>query len=89
MTIQQFKAAFYDIENDTNNKVASKSLEDIERMFWKRMNVNCAPPCYGADIPGSLFADDEADAWNVNKLDTLLQLTAKNIPGYGFLIFQL
>ena len=37
------------------------------------------PPVYGADVVGSLFGEDEACSWNVNKLDTILK--SIDLPG--------
>ena len=35
-----------------------------------------APPIYGADMTGTLFANSPASGWNVDNLDTCLQLLA-------------
>jgi jumonji domain-containing protein 2 len=87
MVISQFleatkaKSDADDIALHRSNETEAELYSQYERKFWKSLSVNCEPPFYGADIPGSLFGDLPASSWNLNRLDTLLQLTAKNIPG--------
>ncbi|CAM9569635.1 unnamed protein product, partial [Scytosiphon promiscuus] len=47
------------------------------RMFWRSLGPNSEAPVYGADTLGTLFADEDDDAWN----DTILQLLKANLPG--------
>ncbi|CBJ27769.1 conserved unknown protein [Ectocarpus siliculosus] len=51
------------------------------RMFWRSLGPNSEAPVYGADTLGTLFAEDDNDAWNVGRLDTILQLLKANLPG--------
>eukprot|EP00752_Nemacystus_decipiens_P004810 g4377.t1 len=51
------------------------------RMFWRSLGPNTEAPIYGADTLGTLFAPDDEDAWNVARLDTILQLLKANLPG--------
>lgn len=38
------------------------------RMFWRSLGPNSEAPLYGADTLGTLFAEDDDDAWNVGRL---------------------
>ncbi|CAK4076611.1 unnamed protein product [Aphanomyces euteiches] len=58
---------------------ASASFETLERKFWKGLRPTMEPPTYGADIVGSLFGDEHAMSWNVNKLDSILR--SVDLPG--------
>lgn len=37
-------------------------------MFWRSLGPNSEAPVYGADTLGTLFAEDDLDAWNVGRL---------------------
>lgn len=37
-------------------------------MFWRSLGPNSEAPVYGADTLGTLFAEDDNDAWNVGRL---------------------
>lgn len=52
--------------------------EELERTYWRTLTY--APPLYGADMPGTLF-DDRTKAWNLGKLDNLLDVLGSKIPG--------
>ncbi|KAF1334192.1 DNA damage-responsive repressor gis1/rph1, jumonji superfamily, partial [Globisporangium splendens] len=65
-------------EPDTETETSS-DLDDIERRFWKSLRPTMDAPVYGADIVGSLFGDNDALSWNVNKLDTILRRI--DLPG--------
>ena len=56
-------------------------LDFYERRFWRTLRVISEPPLYGADMSGSLFGNDNACSWNLNKLDTMLQLIENTLPG--------
>jgi [histone H3]-trimethyl-L-lysine9/36 demethylase len=77
MTVEQYKQ-FCD-----KNSYDGDDMNDRERKFWRSMGFNGGmdDPMYGADMVGSLFGDDEASSWNVNHLDTPLQLIGNDLPG--------
>ncbi|ODQ53131.1 JmjC-domain-containing protein [Saitoella complicata NRRL Y-17804] len=52
--------------------------EELERIYWKTLTYN--DPLYGADLPGSLF-EDSTEAWNVAKLDNILNRIGRVLPG--------
>ena len=59
MSLRDF--ATYNANNSSN---CGDTVVERERKFWKSMGVpawNC--PIYGADIPGTMFGDDEGGAW--------------------------
>jgi hypothetical protein len=59
MNLRDFAA--YNAKNSTN---CGETVVERERKFWKSMGVPAwEHPIYGADQPGSLFADDEGGAW--------------------------
>lgn len=52
--------------------------EELERIYWKTLTY--APPLYGADLPGTLF-DENQELWNLNKLPNLLDVLGTKVPG--------
>ena len=69
--------------------VMAKNYEAIEASFWKNLSYG-EPPCYGADMNGSLFPKD-MKTWNLDQLDTMLHrmINEREIPGVlsGYLYF--
>jgi len=69
--------------------VMAKNYEAIENSFWKNLSYG-EPPCYGADMNGSLFPKD-MNTWNLDQLDTMLHrmINEREIPGVlsGYLYF--
>lgn len=59
-------------------KINKLSQDEIERTYWR--NITLSPPIYGADMPYSLF-DENQDIWNLNKLDNILNALNVNMPG--------
>lgn len=51
----------------------------IERKFWKQIGMS-TPSWYGADLPGSLFADPSYP-WNVANLPNMLNKLPRKLPG--------
>ena len=80
MTIRAFKAMCTGVNLEPRG-----AAEELERKFWRSLSTSSAAPLYGSDVPGTLFNEDEGGAWNLNRLDTMLQLLAKNAPGYVYM----
>ena len=55
-------------------------IELLERKFWKRLGPTMPPSMYGADMEGTLFAEDDCHGWNVSKLQSCLQLLLSDQP---------
>ncbi|EHK99490.1 putative DNA damage-responsive transcriptional repressor RPH1 [Glarea lozoyensis 74030] len=70
-----FKDFNYELEGD---EYTPERCEELERAYWKTLTY--APPLYGADMPGTLF-DERTKAWNLGKLDNILDVLGSNIPG--------
>lgn len=94
MTVKEFKelAESEKYSHSTRalrDDVASKNYEGIENSFWKNLSYG-EPPCYGADLSGSLFNKDMS-TWNLDQLDTMLHrmMNERDIPGVlsGYLYF--
>jgi len=49
-------------------------IDNIARKFWRRLGPTMEPSHYGADVSGSFFDGDDATGWNVDQLDTCIQL---------------
>ena len=77
LTVEQY------ISFSERNSCDSTDMVDRERKFWRSMGFNGGldDPKYGADMVGSLFGDDPASSWNVNNLDSPLQLLGNDLPG--------
>jgi hypothetical protein len=78
ITVAEFreKADKY-IESQLGSKIMNeKSIDILERKFWKRLGPTMESSMYGADMDGTLFSkDDNADFdWNLSKLQSCLQL---------------
>ena len=58
--------------------------DDLERKYWKNITYN--PPIYGADISGSLYSKG-CNIWNVNKLNTLLDVIEEEQGKQGNFLF--
>jgi len=52
----------------------------IESKFWKSLGTGKKDSWYGADLAGSLFADENYP-WNVANLPNLLNKLPSKIPG--------
>jgi jumonji domain-containing protein 2 len=59
---------------------SQENLFEVERKFWKSLTTTAAPPLYGSDVEGTLFADSNVP-FNVNKLDCLLKKCGVKLPG--------
>jgi len=73
-----------DIKNfGDRNSFESDSYPERERKFWRSLGVasNWDDPIYGADCVGTLFGGDKACTWNVNDLDSILNLMGSEVPG--------
>ena len=51
---------------------------ELENQYWKSLAFN--QPMYAADMPGTLFEDDE-ETWNVSKLENILDVLGTKVPG--------
>ncbi|KAH6695782.1 JmjC domain-containing protein [Plectosphaerella plurivora] len=67
----------FDYEMDISDYTAER-CEELERAYWKTLTY--APPLYGADMLGTLFAED-TEEWNLNKLPNLLDVIGTKVPG--------
>ena len=70
--------AFKDFKYELDEDYSPERCEELERAYWKTLTY--APPLYGADMPGSLF-DDRTTAWNLGKLENILDVLGTKIPG--------
>lgn len=55
--------------------------KEVEKRFWKSLGPLCETPMYGADLQGTLFGEDPASGWNLNRLDNMIKLLPSNLPG--------
>ncbi|KAG9228999.1 putative DNA damage-responsive transcriptional repressor RPH1 [Amylocarpus encephaloides] len=70
-----FKDFRYELDGD---EYTPERCAELERAYWKTLTY--APPLYGADMPGTLF-DERTKAWNLGKLDNILDVMGSKIPG--------
>jgi len=49
-------------------------IDNLALKFWRRLGPTMESARYGADIGGSLFKGADACGWNIDKLDSCLQL---------------
>ena len=55
-------------------KTSDEVIDELARKFWRRLGPTMEPSVYGADVKGSFFDGAYASGWNVDKLDTCIQL---------------
>ena len=83
MTVGAFERQCADMIDSTSKRdrehFRKDKLNELERSYWRNL-ANCRAPLYGADSPGSLF-DSDQNAWNMTRLDTLLDLVKGEVPG--------
>lgn len=74
------EAAFkdFDYRLDGLEEFTPERCAELETAYWK--SVTFAQPMYAADMPGSLFNDDQ-NIWNVAKLPNLLDVLGTKVPG--------
>ena len=81
MTVRQFVHECMKVERARSARekqmAADSDYAALEQAYWK--NIGHSQPCYGADSPGSLF--DAGVPWNMDKLQTLLDLVPGDIGG--------
>eukprot|EP00551_Chaetoceros_affinis_P005460 CAMPEP_0203668398 /NCGR_PEP_ID=MMETSP0090-20130426/5032_1 /ASSEMBLY_ACC=CAM_ASM_001088 /TAXON_ID=426623 /ORGANISM="Chaetoceros affinis, Strain CCMP159" /LENGTH=1263 /DNA_ID=CAMNT_0050532819 /DNA_START=148 /DNA_END=3939 /DNA_ORIENTATION=+ len=68
----------YDDINDVE-AMGDEKMDMLARKFWKRLGPTMESSKYGADMEGSLFNGDEACGWNVDQLDSCLQLLLADV----------
>eukprot|EP00102_Acyrthosiphon_pisum_P005092 XP_001949351.3 PREDICTED: probable lysine-specific demethylase 4B [Acyrthosiphon pisum] len=78
MTVEVYKSM---AESPKYNTPSFSDYNDLERKYWKYIMYN-RNPLYGADVSGSI-TDTDVNEWNINKLDTILDLVEKD---YGMKI---
>ncbi|KAJ3370861.1 hypothetical protein HDU91_005848 [Kappamyces sp. JEL0680] len=62
-----------------NAPLSEEYLAALDRFYWR--NLSFQETMYGADLPGSLFADDPDNKWNVAHLENLLSTVGADVPG--------
>jgi len=81
MSVRQFAHECMKVERARSARekqmAADSDYAALEQAYWK--NIGHSQPCYGADSPGSLF--DAGVPWNMDKLQTLLDLVPGDIGG--------
>jgi len=65
---------------DVDGPPGSVDWRKLERRLWGSMSTTAEPPRYGSDNLGTLFGSQAASGWNLDRLDTELQLLG-DIPG--------
>lgn len=62
------------IGKEYDEDMSDEFIDDLARKFWRRLGPTMEPSVYGADMNGSFMGVDHACGWNINQLDTCLQL---------------
>lgn len=68
----------FDYRMDGLEEYTPERCAELETQYWKSLGFN--QPMYAADMPGSLFEDDD-NSWNVAKLENLLDVLGTKVPG--------
>jgi jumonji domain-containing protein 2 len=57
-----------------DDDISDEKMDLLARKFWKRLGPTMTSSKYGADMEGTLFDGVEACGWNIDKLESCLQL---------------
>ncbi|KAM0713672.1 hypothetical protein Q7P37_010634 [Cladosporium fusiforme] len=68
----------FDYRMDGLDEYTPERCAELENHYWKSLGFN--QPMYAADMPGSLF-DDDQEVWNVAKLENILDVLGTKVPG--------
>ncbi|KAI8331725.1 JmjC domain, hydroxylase-domain-containing protein [Chlamydoabsidia padenii] len=68
----------FDLHGHDQDIYTTDYCKELERVYWR--NLTFTQPMYGADMSGTLF-DPSVKAWNVNKLDNVLNQIGVTLPG--------
>jgi hypothetical protein len=68
----------FDYRMDGLEEFTPERCAELETHYWKSLGFN--QPMYAADMPGTLFDDDEK-TWNVAKLENILDVLGTKVPG--------
>jgi hypothetical protein len=68
----------FDYRMDGLEEFTPERCAELETHYWKSLGFN--QPMYAADMPGTLF-DDEEETWNVAKLENILDVLGTKVPG--------
>lgn len=81
--LEQKEMNMIDFDNFCSKNQCIDTLEEIERKYWKSLGTSSTwePAIYGADMNGSIFGSYCNSSWNVDKLDSILSLLEKKVPG--------
>ncbi|CAE7945674.1 Kdm4a, partial [Symbiodinium sp. KB8] len=82
LSFEEFKAWGEDPSRACPAAVSEGAVDwrKVERRLWSSLSTTAEPPRYGSDNLGTLFGKQDASGWNINALDTELQLLG-DIPG--------
>lgn len=62
--------------------LSADRIQQLERLFWKRLGPTMSPAWYGADQEGSFFhPEDGACGWSLGQLDSCLHALCDGVPG--------
>ena len=62
------------IGSEFDEDLSDDFIDELARKFWRRLGPTMEAPVYGADMEGTFFGNANACGWNVNKLESCLQL---------------
>eukprot|EP00586_Coscinodiscus_wailesii_P019096 CAMPEP_0172517894 /NCGR_PEP_ID=MMETSP1066-20121228/288795_1 /TAXON_ID=671091 /ORGANISM="Coscinodiscus wailesii, Strain CCMP2513" /LENGTH=705 /DNA_ID=CAMNT_0013300105 /DNA_START=102 /DNA_END=2216 /DNA_ORIENTATION=+ len=85
VTVAQFrddadKYRLKQIGSSHDDDVSDEFIDNMARKFWRRLGPTMEPARYGADMPGSMFMGADACGWNIDNLDSCLQLLRVDAP---------
>jgi len=67
------------VGSEVDEDTSETHMDLLARKFWKRLGPTMESSKYGADMEGSLFDDDDACGWNVDKLESCLKLLKADV----------
>ena len=67
------------IGKEFDDDESDEHIDFLAKKFWKRLGPTMESSKYGADMEGSLFDGDDACGWNVDRLESCLQLLLADV----------
>lgn len=68
----------FDYRMEGLDEFTPERCAELENHYWRSLGFN--QPMYAADMPGSLFNEDQ-EVWNVAKLENILDVLGTKVPG--------
>uniref|UniRef100_A0A7S2N1K5 JmjC domain-containing protein n=1 Tax=Helicotheca tamesis TaxID=374047 RepID=A0A7S2N1K5_9STRA len=67
------------VGSEFDEDTSDEFIDGLARKFWRRLGPTMEASMYGADMEGTLFQGADACGWNVDRLESCLQLLKADV----------